>query len=254
MNRRRTASQRLRRKSLQPWSLLLSAMLLSALPPARGGAARATMVEQVPEDAGLARARSRCINLMDLISCGDALNRRPNNPQLLVAEADALVQLKRPGEAIGVYRNALTVGASRSVLEPRIAAARALRRALLETCLVKPGTAAEQACEAAWLPGARDEVAVFKRRGALLQSAGASSAALDAYLAAARLAPKDRAVGRAIIALAHTTGRKDAATLAALAAARERLRAAERRSPTPVRAPALPPDTYSNAAEVTRSN
>ena len=171
------------------------------------------------EEARLAHAVTRCTRFAELIACDEALNLKPNNPDLLVAEADALVQLKRAGEAIGVYRNALTVGANRDAVNAKILAAQSLRRSLLENCVTREGPFAARSCEAAWLPGALDEITVFKRRGLLLQGDNQPSAALDAYLAAARLAPKDRGVARAIVALSDATGRKDAVTLTAVGTA-----------------------------------
>jgi tetratricopeptide (TPR) repeat protein len=65
------------------------------------------------------------------------------------------------------------------------------------------------------LPGAPDEVTVFKRRGLLLQTDNQLSPALDAYMAAAHLDPGDRSVALAIVSLSGSTGRQDALTLAA---------------------------------------
>ncbi len=219
---------------------------------------------------------------------------QPNDAGLLVAEGDALVQTGRPGEAIGVYRNALRRAAEPDVVNPRVAAAQSQRQALLNACLTRDGSAAEHACASAWLPGAPDEVAIFKRRGLLLQSAGQSAAALDAYLAAARLRPADRNTARAIVSLSERVGRKDVPTLMAFgtalttlghrteaaaafrevlqldptfAPAKERLRLAERSTvPAPGETPQEADATvasadsapvivnYSNAAQVTRSN
>ena len=167
------------------------------------------------ESARLAHATTRCTRFAELLSCYEALSLKPNNPELLVAEADALVQVKRPGEAIGVYRNALTLGARAESVNTRIGQAQSLRRSLLDTCFRQEGAFAERACESAWLPGAPDEVAVFKRRGSLLEAEGRAGPALDAYLAAARLAPKDRAVAHAVVNLRESSGRRDAATLTA---------------------------------------
>lgn len=186
----------------------LAALALLSASVALGAEAR--------DDARLSRAVARCTRFAELVACGEALNLRPNNPNLLVAEADALVQRKRPGEAIGVYRNALTVGANRDVVNAKILTAQSLRTSLLESCVAQEGPFAERACESAWLPGAPDEVTVFKRRGFLLQGQDQPGAALDAYLAAARLGPKDRGVARALIALSDSTGRKDAMTLTAV--------------------------------------
>ena len=163
------------------------------------------------DDARLSRAVTRCTRFAELIACGEALSLRPDSPDLLVAEADALVQLKRPGEAIGVYRNALTVGANRDAVNARIATAQSLRASLLQSCMTQEGPFAERACESAWLPGAPDEVTVFKRRGLLLQAQNQPGAALEAYLSAARLGPKDRGVARALISLSDSTGRQGCA-------------------------------------------
>ena len=167
-------------------------------------------------DARLARAATRCTKLAELIACDEALSLKPDDPNLLQAEADTLVRLNRPGEAIGVYRNALRHGARSEVIGPRVAIAAGRRRTLLGVCMSGDALEAEPACEAAWLPGAPDEVALFKRRGELLKERGQSAAALDAYLAAARLRPRDRSVARSVLALSESTGRKDAATLTAV--------------------------------------
>ena len=201
------------------------------------------------------------------MACYEALHLRPNDPGLLVAEADALTHAKRAGEAIGVYRNALTVGADRTVVGSKIALAASLRRSLLETCLGQRSAAAERACEAAWLPGATDEVTLFKRRALLLQDDRQPAAALDAYLSAARLRPNDRGVAQAILNLTGVTGRKDAAASSALWKAKKLLRRADRAPPivhgnglvaaahADGAASAHPPtSSASNDAEITRSN
>ena len=89
------------------------------------------------------------------------------------------------------------------------------RHAFLDICETKTGDVARRACESALLPGAADEVAVFKRRGLLLQADNQLSPALDAYMAAAHLDPGDRSVALAIVSLSGSTGRQDALTLAA---------------------------------------
>ncbi|MEA3150076.1 MAG: hypothetical protein QOD56_1015, partial [Gammaproteobacteria bacterium] len=187
------------RRAAQP---LVSVLALLMVVSARAGGTDSR------EGGRLAHAVTRCTKFAELISCSEALNLKPNDPDLLVAEADALVQLKRPGEAIGVYRNALTVGADRELVGAKIVTAQSLRHSLLESCLTHEGQFAERECESAWLPGAPDEVTVFKRRGFLLQGDGQPAAALDAYMAAARLGPKDRTVARAIVKLGESTGRK----------------------------------------------
>jgi tetratricopeptide (TPR) repeat protein len=172
-------------------------------------------MDRAAKNATLSRAAFRCAKLADVNSCDDALNMKPSDPELLIAKADALVQAKRPGEAIGVYRTALPVSADREAVDAKIALAESQRRTFLDTCETKTGDAAMRACEAAWLPGAPDEVTVFKRRGMLLQADNQLSPALDAYMGAARLDPNDHSVALAIVSLSDSTGRQDALTLAA---------------------------------------
>jgi tetratricopeptide (TPR) repeat protein len=172
-------------------------------------------MDRAAKNAALSRATFRCAKLADVNSCDDALNVKPNDPELLIAKADALVKLKRLGEAIGIYRNALPGSTDREAVDAKIALAESQRRMFLDTCETKVGDAARHACESAWLPGAPDEVTVFRRRGLLLQADNQMSPALDAYMAAARLDPSDHGVALAIVSLSDSTGRQDALTLAA---------------------------------------
>jgi tetratricopeptide (TPR) repeat protein len=173
------------------------------------------MAWSAERDERLARAISRCTAFAELVACADALNLNPHDATLLVAEGDALVRQRRPGEAIGVFRNAVKQSGGAVSVKDKIANAEAQRLILLETCQTQDGDAASAACEAAWLPGAPDEAALFQRRGFLLQSTGQLTSALDAYMAAARLRPADRGVAGAIVTLSESTGREDAATLSA---------------------------------------
>jgi tetratricopeptide (TPR) repeat protein len=172
-------------------------------------------MDRATKNATLSRATFRCAKLADVNSCDEALNVKPDDPELLVAKADTLVHLNRPGEAIGIYRSALPVSANREELNAKIALAESQRNTFLDTCETKTGEAARRACGSAWLPGAPDELTVFRRRGLLLQDDNQPSQALDAYMAAARLDPRDRSVALAIVSLSDSTQRQDALTLAA---------------------------------------
>jgi tetratricopeptide (TPR) repeat protein len=172
-------------------------------------------MDRAAKNATLSRATFRCAKLADLDACDEALNLKPNDPELLIAKADALVQLKRLGEAIGTYRNTLPASADHGAVNAKIAAAEAQRRTFVDTCETKTGDEALRACKSAWLAGAPDEVTVFRRRGMLLQADNQLSPALDAYVAAARLDPGDRSVALAIVSLSDSTGRQDVVTLAA---------------------------------------
>jgi tetratricopeptide (TPR) repeat protein len=172
-------------------------------------------MDRATKNATLSRATFRCAKLADVNSCDEALNVKPDDPELLVAKADTLVHLNRPGEAIGIYRSALPVSANREELNAKIALAESQRNTFLDTCETKTGEAARRACGSALLPGAPDELTVFRRRGLLLQDDNQPSQALDAYMAAARLDPRDRSVALAIVSLSDSTQRQDALTLAA---------------------------------------
>jgi tetratricopeptide (TPR) repeat protein len=197
-------------------TLWAGAMLLSLMWDSVTAAAATAADTRVAET--LAAATQRCTQLSELVSCDAALSMKPNDADLLLAEADVLVQLKRPGEAIGVYRNAQRAGAHEEVVKQKIAAAQLQRQTLVKACLTQAGDLGVRACESAWLPGAPDEVAMFKRRGQLMQD-DSPGAALDAYMSAARLAPRDRDVARAVVNLSGSLDAKGAAILAARGAA-----------------------------------
>ena len=66
-------------------------------------------VEAPPPEAAAAAAKrdsTRCVMQADLDACNDAIRRKPSDPELLVALADALVRAKRPADAIRHYRRA----------------------------------------------------------------------------------------------------------------------------------------------------
>jgi tetratricopeptide (TPR) repeat protein len=196
--------------------LCTPALLLLLMAHGRTAAAATAADVRVAET--LAAATQRCTQLAELVSCDAALSMQPNDADLLVAEADVLVQLKRPGEAIGVYRNALRAGAQDDVVKQKIASGQLQRQSLVKTCMTQAGDIGVRACESAWLPGAPDEVAMFKRRGLLMQDES-PSAALEAYMSAARLAPRDRDVARAVVALSGSLDAQGAGILTARGAA-----------------------------------
>lgn len=168
------------------------------------------------EDAAkLSHSLLRCSKLADIEACDQALARQPRDPQIQLAKAEALLQARRPADALAAYRRARELAPDDSSIEQKIAAAEKQRRALLETCQSTTGPAALQACQAALLPGNDDEFIIRKRTGILLQSSNQPAAALDSYIAANLLRHGDRSVALAIVSLSTDTGRRDALTLAA---------------------------------------
>ncbi len=156
----------------------------------------------------------RCSKLNDLGACDDALQSQPDDGEILTAKADALMALKRPAEAIPLYRRVSEVDTARDV-KSRIVQAEADRKALIARCQSESGDAAVDACQRALLGDTEDEFDLQKRRGVLLQSSSKAGAALDAYIAANTLRQNDKSVALAIVALTDSTGRKDPLTLAA---------------------------------------
>jgi tetratricopeptide (TPR) repeat protein len=172
-------------------------------------------MDSAAKDAKLSRAVFRCSKLSELASCDEALTLKPNDPAMLSAKADTLVQLKRPAEAIDVYRRIPAASANLAAVTAKIASAEIQRRSFADSCESSVGDAALHACEAALLPGEPDEEAILKRRGFLLQTDNRLAPALDAYIAAARVRPGDHSVALSIISLSDSTGRRDAFTLSA---------------------------------------
>ena len=195
-----------------------NAQLQSQLREARSMSREQTYFEGLnrAEDAAkLSHSLLRCTKLADIEACDQALTRKPGDPQIHLAKADALLQAKRPAEALAAYRRARELNPSDAAIDQKIAAAEGQRRAFLDSCQNGTGQSALQGCQSALLPGNDDEFAIRKRIGILLQASNQPSAALYSYITANLLQPGDRSVALAIIALSTSSGRRDALTLAA---------------------------------------
>jgi tetratricopeptide (TPR) repeat protein len=172
-------------------------------------------LDQAERSAKISRNTLRCNKLGDLTACEAALALRPNDPEITAAMADALLQAKRVGEALGTYRRAAELGANRTAIDGKLAAATAQRQALVTSCQAESGGMALQSCRSAFARGEDDEFAIQRRIAMLLQADNQVGPALDAYLAANSLKRNDRSVALAIVALGESTGRNDAVTLTA---------------------------------------
>jgi tetratricopeptide (TPR) repeat protein len=172
-------------------------------------------LERAEVAARVSRNLLRCTKLAELNACDEALALKPDDPDITMAKGDALLQAKRPAEALGVYRRAAELGANKSASDAKAAAAETQRQAFAASCQSESGSAALQACRGALVRGASDEFTIQKRIAILLQADSQSAPALDAYLVANALRSDDRAIALAIIALSDATGRNDAQTLAA---------------------------------------
>jgi tetratricopeptide (TPR) repeat protein len=172
-------------------------------------------LDRAGEAAKLSRNLLRCRKLADLQACDDALAQKPNDLEIMLAKGDALLQAKRPADAMRAYGQARQVANGDTAVDEKLAAAESQRRAFLNACQLGNGESALQACEGALIRGDASEFDILKRKGILLQGAGQAAPALDAYISADLLRHGDRSIALAIVALSESTGRGDALTLAA---------------------------------------
>jgi tetratricopeptide (TPR) repeat protein len=167
------------------------------------------------EAARAQRNLLRCAQLSDLAACEEALKGRPNDPQILAAQGDALLKAGRPAEAAAAYRRATAIEPQNRALAAKISSAEQQRARFVSDCNGGSGATALQACDAALVRGAADEFAIQRRKGLLLQGMGESSRALDAYIAADSVRSGERSVALAIVSLTEDGNRNDAIALAA---------------------------------------
>ena len=168
------------------------------------------------ETAKLQHNVMRCTKFFDVNACDDALRSKPDDPQMLVAKADALSHEGRPADAILIYlRAGGLLPPGDEGIKLKLSAAEAQREGLAAQCQASADAAAADACLAALLRGSADEFTLLKRRGILLQSFDKPGQALDAFIAASVLKQDDKSVALAVVALTDSTGRKDAFGLAA---------------------------------------
>jgi tetratricopeptide (TPR) repeat protein len=157
----------------------------------------------------------RCTKLADVSACEDALRSKPDNLQLRIAKADALLRAGRAADAVLAYRQAQALRPADEAIKTKLADAESQRQGLVSICQSTTGPASVDACQAALLHGAPDEFVLLKRKGILLQSMARPDPALDAFIAATLIKQDDEAVALAVVALTDSTGRKDALALAA---------------------------------------
>jgi hypothetical protein len=167
------------------------------------------------EAAKIQRNLLRCRKLGDIAACDEALRTKPNDSEILIAKADALVQSNHPSDALPVYRHAADVAPADASIKEKIVNAEAQRRTLLGQCQHDSADAALQACQLALLRGSSDEFSIHERKGILLQGMDKPSQALDSYIAANLLQSNNKSVALAIVALTGSTGRKDPLALLA---------------------------------------
>jgi len=80
-------------------------------------------IDRADFDAKLKRNVFRCATLGDLDACGNAVRMKPDDPILLTSEGDALLQAKRPADAIARYRRAVQIAPNQYDIAMKIDAA-----------------------------------------------------------------------------------------------------------------------------------
>jgi tetratricopeptide (TPR) repeat protein len=80
-------------------------------------------LDRADYEAKLKRETFRCSTLADVDACNQALRMKPDDPTLLVAQGDALMQAKRPADAVGRYRLAAVIVPNQQDIAQKISAA-----------------------------------------------------------------------------------------------------------------------------------
>jgi tetratricopeptide (TPR) repeat protein len=171
------------------------------------------------ENAKRERNLLRCTQLADVGACDEALRFKPDDPAILLAKGDALLQANHPADGLLVYRHAAELSPENEQIKTKLTAAESQRQAFLARCESGTGVVAIEACQSALLPGTGDEFQIYKRKAILLQSIDRPEQALDSYIAANALKQDDKSIALAIVALTRSTGRQDAMALSALGSA-----------------------------------
>ncbi len=166
-------------------------------------------------EAKLARHALRCTRFGDVAACDQALALKPNDVAMVLAKGEALYVAGKPVHALEVYERAAALDPSSADIPKKIQAAQTLRATLERRCMSGEGAAALSACESILRKDAPDEFDLTRRVAVLQQAANQPAKALDTYIAANALRRGDKAVALAIVALLDSTGRSDAAALAA---------------------------------------
>jgi len=87
-------------------------------------------LDRADAEAQLKRDTFRCTTLADLDACTEAVQMKPDDAALLVAQGDALLRAKRPADALGPYRRASALAPDQTGITQKIGAAQAQLPAL----------------------------------------------------------------------------------------------------------------------------
>ena len=143
------------------------------------------------------RLEIRCTKLQGaaaLEACIEGLREFPGNAVFYRGKGNALMQVKRYGEALDAFQDALVLDPADTLSKSGIVKARSQRKISFNKCMQLDGQVALNACQAALIKGGSDEFAIEQRRGDLLQAAGNTEQAISAYQAALAIDSRNPAV------------------------------------------------------------
>lgn len=148
-------------------------------------------------------------------ACNEALVSLPEDGALYVALGDKYARRSLTALAVLAYRNAAERAVAAPELVDKITNAERAREAQAQDCL---GSRDLQSCDAAALSGAADEFDVQRHRGDLLLESGRDGAALEAFLIAQSLQPRDTKLARRVLQLLDSRLQEDVGNPALLLA------------------------------------
>jgi tetratricopeptide (TPR) repeat protein len=186
---------------------------------------------QAADAAKLQHSQLRCTRFGDLEACNLALKSTPDDPAMLMAKADALMQAGRAAEALAIYQHVAQLSPGNDAVRNKLSAAQArvnTANAIAQTDSAPQGSAGRSGGEAASPPASS-------------AAAATGSARVPGTLAAES---QDRRSGSAM----PTRGKP---------AAPARVASAPKSVPPQIPAPAIEPvetPTFSNEAPPGRSN
>lgn len=136
-----------------------------------------------------------------LAACNQGLVLAPNHPDLLMGRGMVWLEKGRIGNAILDFESALAVDPNHRDAAKNLRLASTKRKIKAVQCFQGKGSDGLEACDAALMQGAADEVDIQKKRAGLLQAMGREKEAAEAYRAVARLNPPDGQTSRALAVL-----------------------------------------------------
>jgi hypothetical protein len=189
---------------------------------------------QAAEGAKLQRNQLRCTRLADVTACDDALKSKPDDEQLLLAKADALMQGNHPADAAAAYRHASQLNPDDDALKTKLAAADALVASAAQAAAATSQLAAADTPAGPKPPRRPTAAAPVANAGSSASTVATAGPATRASTAAGSVANTGSAVGPAAGTLASASSPVGpAASTSASASSAVRARQTSAKNPPP---------------------